>query len=155
MRTCPKCGKIYTDQYLFCGNCGLRTIEKTENGEPCAQDSSNQIKKKSKAPVFMAVFMCMLIAMCGYLYYLYTDMKDSKDYWYGKSRTLSGELDEYKKKADFMDDYVVIVSTSGGDSTLYHKYGCSELDLDSFRVYNYKLAVAEGYEPCEKCIETY
>lgn len=53
------------------------------------------------------------------------------------------------EKSTFLDDYIVIVSAK--NENLYHKYGCSELDLSEFWAYNTELAQSYGYTPCPKC----
>ena len=52
-------------------------------------------------------------------------------------------------KAEFMDDYIRIVSVLTKDG-YYHKYGCEDLDTSSFLVFNINAAMKE-YDPCPKC----
>lgn len=52
------------------------------------------------------------------------------------------------EETKFMDDYVVIV---GDNNNRYHKYGCEDLDLSYFYVYNIDNAKAQGYRACSKC----
>lgn len=60
------------------------------------------------------------------------------------------ELNTYKSKAEFMDNYIVICYTS--DPDYYHKYGCEHVDSDSsFLAYNVN-AAANKYTPCPYCI---
>lgn len=51
-------------------------------------------------------------------------------------------------KAEFMDNYVVIV---GDSNNKYHKYGCEDLDLSQFYAFNVENARAQGYRACSKC----
>jgi hypothetical protein len=52
-------------------------------------------------------------------------------------------------KLSFMDSHVVIVADDG--SKLYHKYGCSRLNLSYFWIYNSEAAWDRGYRPCSYC----
>lgn len=51
-------------------------------------------------------------------------------------------------KTWFMDNCVVIV---GDSNNKYHKYGCEDLDLSYFYVFNVENARAQGYRACSKC----
>lgn len=53
------------------------------------------------------------------------------------------------EKLSFMDSHVVIVADDG--SKLYHKYGCSRLNLSYFWIYNSEAAWDKGYRPCSYC----
>lgn len=52
-------------------------------------------------------------------------------------------------KSIFMDDYVVIVADDG--TKQYHKYGCEDLDLSYFWVYNEQAAISKGYHAHSNC----
>lgn len=55
------------------------------------------------------------------------------------------------EKAQFMDDYIVIVPD---DEEIYHKYDCYLLDdMKQFIAFNMAYADADGYTPCSDCIE--
>ena len=77
-----------------------------------------------------------------------------------EKNTLSAQVTEYKDKyydilfdrvgkESFMDEHVVIVCNDG--TKKYHKYGCEDLNLSYFWVYNTEAAIDEGYKMCKKC----
>ena len=71
-----------------------------------------------------------------------------------KITSLQNEQDPFAtvtaySKAEFMDNYVVIVPDDG--KKMYHKYGCSKLSLSYFWVYNIEAAKDQGYKPCSYC----
>lgn len=55
----------------------------------------------------------------------------------------------YKKKADFLDEYIVFVQDDG--TGYYHTYDCSKFTSSSFWAYNRSLAKSQGYKPCPHC----
>jgi len=69
--------------------------------------------------------------------------------WKAEANRYKAAWETYKDKAEFMNDYVVIVSDDG--TKLYHKYDCSRLDLSYFWVYNTEAAEVEGYSACPYC----
>lgn len=58
---------------------------------------------------------------------------------------------KYKDKAAFLDKYVVFVMND--NSRRYHTYDCEEFTHSNFWTYSPKLAEAQGFKPCPKCIE--
>ncbi len=50
--------------------------------------------------------------------------------------------------SNFYNDHAAIVSNDG--LNLYHKYGCADLDLSYFWIYNIE-AIPSQLSPCEKC----
>ncbi len=55
----------------------------------------------------------------------------------------------YKKKADFLDNYIVFIQD---DSTnYYHSYDCPKFTNSSFWAYNRSLAKSHGYIACPNC----
>ena len=57
---------------------------------------------------------------------------------------------KYKDKATFLDKYVVFVVNDG--SNRYHTYDCELFTHSNFWTYSPKLAEAQGFRPCTKCI---
>lgn len=58
---------------------------------------------------------------------------------------------KYKDKAAFLDKYVVFVVNDG--SKRYHTYDCELFTHANFWTYSPKLAEAQGFTACPKCIE--
>lgn len=66
----------------------------------------------------------------------------------GQSSNITQYLD-YKKKADFLDSYIVFVLN---DSTgYYHTYDCPDFTNGTFWAYNRSLAKSQGYTACPRC----
>lgn len=53
------------------------------------------------------------------------------------------------EKESFLDNKIAIVSKNG--SNLYHKYGCSDINLNSFWAFDVDSAVSNGFVKCTKC----
>lgn len=58
---------------------------------------------------------------------------------------------KYKDKATFLDTYVVFVVNN--NTNLYHKYDCPDFAGANFWTYSPKLAEAQGFKACPKCIQ--
>ena len=58
---------------------------------------------------------------------------------------------KYKDKATFLDTYVVFVVNN--NTNLYHKYDCPDFTGANFWTYSPKLAEAQGFKACPKCIQ--
>ena len=67
-----------------------------------------------------------------------------------QNRQLEEENGELAEKADFMDDYIRIISTSDNGDRYYHRYGCPNLDSSSFLAYNVN-AAKKNADPCPEC----
>ena len=59
------------------------------------------------------------------------------------------KLSSYKEQIEFMDRSVAICPADG--TGLYHKYGCEDLDLSSYYIYNISQAPNKGFSPCSLC----
>ena len=67
----------------------------------------------------------------------------------GGSGTNTTQYLNYKKKADFLDSYIVFVQD---DSTgYYHTYDWANFTSTTFWAYNRSLAKSQGYTPCPVC----
>ena len=55
----------------------------------------------------------------------------------------------YRKKAQFMDSYVVFVENN--NTGYYHTYDCEAFAKKSFWAYSRKLAESNGFKPCPDC----
>lgn len=123
------------------------------------------IKSKSKnKKIFTLLFVAVLFFIIGYLSYnLYVSNnliyeKDSKiSDLEKKNSTLKVQftksvlqLDNYKSKCNFMDDYVAICPVDG--KGLYHQHNCNKYDSSkSFYIYNIGQAEQQGFNPCPDC----
>ena len=65
--------------------------------------------------------------------------------------TLTQQVAGYQTEVEFYDTYVVFVMLSSSDK-YYHKYDCADFTKRNFLAYSVKLAEANGYSPCPKCI---
>lgn len=59
-------------------------------------------------------------------------------------------FDVSNKKAQFLDEYIVIVPTN---TSTYHKYGCPYLDLSSFSACNVEIAEDCEFIKCDYCCD--
>lgn len=65
-------------------------------------------------------------------------------------RTLeaTAELNKWEAKANFVDNYIAIVTKTG---KCYHRFGCPHASSGSFWAYNVNAAKARGYSACSDC----
>lgn len=128
------------------------------------EQKKEKIKLSTLFNIFCILVIILLILVVGYLYLdwsdtnsLLSDKNKEIDKLHKTISTQKQELTEYKTKSQdyekqiqFMDNYVAICPLNG--SGLYHKYGCSKLDLtSSFMIYNVSQAPNEGFAPCSYC----
>lgn len=166
---CLTCGNPLPDDSEFCQYCGKK-IETPKKEKPRGSVF------KSVCIGVLAVF-CM--ALIGLNVYQYTKNKTMNEQLIQATETIweqektitkqkhtisdqeaeigmleikvSGyrkDLGEALAKTVFMDDYVVII---GDSNNKYHKYGCEDLDLTEFLVYNIENAKYQGHRACSKC----
>lgn len=69
--------------------------------------------------------------------------------WQTQTRQAQDELEDVREKAEFLEQYIVIVPEDG--TGLFHKYGCPVLHLDEFRAFHTNAALLNGYKPCPEC----
>ena len=55
----------------------------------------------------------------------------------------------YKKKADFLDSYIVFVQDD--NTNYYHSYDCPKFNSSTFWAYSRSLAKSQGYIACPSC----
>mgnify|MGYP004537272807 FL=1 len=146
MRICPECKKIYDDSAIYCTECGKKTIEKAPEKAP-EKESASERKNQVSGLAAIAFVFAMTTLLFGVLFVEST--KETNSYRV-KYQEVKEVYNETKEKADFMDDYIRIVSTSTNDG-YYHKYECSDLDTTRFMAFNVDAAIVKGYEPCPKC----
>ena len=70
---------------------------------------------------------------------------------------IQNKYDELKEKhdgcgdkLDFFDEHAVVIADDG--TGIYHRYGCSYLDVSSFWIFNTEYAEYMEYTPCSHCI---
>ena len=69
--------------------------------------------------------------------------------WQAEALEAQSELEAAREKAEFLEQYIVIVPEDG--TGLFHKYGCPRLHLDEFRAFHTNAALLNGYKPCPEC----
>ena len=55
----------------------------------------------------------------------------------------------YKKKADFLDNYIVFIQDD--NTNYFHTYDCNKFTSSTFWAYNRALAKSHGYHACPSC----
>ena len=74
--------------------------------------------------------------------------KDLAEDYLSRLDDLKTTSKEWKKKANFLDAHIVLV-TEGGKK--YHRYDCYHISGKPFWAYNHEAALEKGYEPCLDC----
>ena len=116
--------------------------QKAEQIRAAAGTAGKKGKSRLGWKLFKLVFVMILLG--SVIYYYEEELNTEED----RSERLWEEKEEYRGKAEFMDDYVVII-----EDDIYHRYGCEELNLDSFTVRNILAAEnSSRYAPCPVCI---
>ena len=80
---------------------------------------------------------------------LVENMRNESSASSGTSTVNTNKYLAYKKKADFLDEYIVFVQDDG--TGYYHTYDCDKFNSSSFWAYNRSLAKSQGYKPCPRC----
>lgn len=152
---CQKCGNEIPDNSVFCDVCGERVSLQVGIQQTVQKDAKK--KKRNKSTIILSVFLCLSLIGCGVLGYIairkanlvafksevIKNKNNSIDYY-------ENEVDLLRERAEFLDNYVVIVGDNG--SKYYHKYECGLWrSCDSILVYNEEAARQDGYKPCSIC----
>ena len=105
----------------------------------------------------LSILLAVALAGCGVLGYIairqanlvafksevIKNKNNSIDYY-------ENEMDLLRERAEFLDNYVVIVGDNG--SKYYHKYECGLWRAcESIWIYNEEAARQDGYKPCSIC----
>lgn len=145
---CLKCGQLIPDDSDFCQYCGSRIT----TGKIALQYDDLEEEGSEES-----------IASTSEQDHVFSPQETAISLQEAKISMQEREKEELENAADeairqlhtciaklrFYDKNVVIVPDDG--KLLYHKYGCEELDLSSFWIYNTKLAEANSYKPCDYC----
>lgn len=167
---CQKCGAQLEEYMVFCDQCGTKvepqkTQESQEPQPPSKKESKQQKPRKSfqagnspkKVSGHRWLVLLLTLAVVGFSIlslYFYNQASYYQDQYidYLKYPSLlrdaEEQLEEYEDYITFMDKYVRVIPND--DSGLFHRYGCEDLNLDSFWIYNIGAAENHG-EPCPKC----
>lgn len=147
-----------TPKETFCKKCG----GKINDDKKCTKCGKQYFKITIN--FIIALCLSLIIVVLGTLFGFQIkkslDLENKIQKISKEKDTLSAQVAEYKDKyydelfdridkESFMDNYVVIVCNDG--TKKYHKYGCEDLNLSSFWVYNTDAAVGDGYIMCKKC----
>lgn len=141
---CKKCGNLLNDDKK-CTSCGKQYFKITIN---------------FIIILILSLIIVVLGTLLGFQIKNNLDLENKIQKVDKEKNTLSAQVTEYKNKyydilfdrvgkESFMDEHVVIVCNDG--TKKYHKYGCEDLNLSYFWVYNTEAAIDEGYKMCKKC----
>jgi len=131
----------------YCSNCGCEIDGYSRQCTGCGKQYFKPLSASAIISIVLGVFLCISVALNIYLY-----IKAQEEPTYIVDNKYEKYYDYWKvnqDKVDFMNEFIVIVSDD--NTKLYHKYGCSKLDLDSFWAYNIAAAIGEGYKACPYC----
>ena len=134
---CPHCDQEIPNKSEFCIFCGEKLPQ----------------KKKARTTIILSILLAFSLIVAGgeLVYILIREGQVSQliDNYDHNLAIRKERINELEKKAYFLDNNIAIVPNDG--TRLYHKYGCSNLDLSSFWAYNNNIAIEIGYEPCPQC----
>lgn len=163
---CQKCGAQLEEYMVFCDQCGAKVESQkpqTPQGpqDPSKQKSEGQSVQAGDLPPKTGgrhwLVLLLTLAVVG-VSVLSVYFYNQSNYYQGRYSDLAkypgllqdaeDQLEKYEDYVAFMEKYVRVVPND--DSGLFHRYGCEDLNLDSFWVYNVGAAESRG-DPCPKC----
>ncbi len=145
---CQKCGNEIPDNSVFCDVCGERVSLQVGTQQTVQKDVKK--KKRNKSTIILSVFLCLSLIGCGVLGYIVAEQSSIIASRNRIIQNYQDQLDDYRPKANFLDNYVVIVGDNG--SKYYHKYECGLWrSCESIWIYNEEAARQDGYKPCSIC----
>ena len=148
----------------FCGKCGSQIDSETKKCTGCGKQYFKGLKhyfklifnKKRILPIVLSVLLVFSL-ISNILQQI--DINDYTNIVREKHNTIKEKDEEFweefkkrlnlQQKLNFYEKNAVIVSDDG--TNLYHKYGCEDLDLSYFWIYNTENAKHQGYVPHSKC----
>ncbi|MBQ9166131.1 MAG: hypothetical protein IJX71_04325 [Oscillospiraceae bacterium] len=127
-------------------------LDASPNWPPAEEDPAPG-KHKLSGPLVLSVLLCigLLIGFIAFSVYYQNEISYLEQQLSNARNTVStlqAENAQLQDAADFLDNYIVIISDDG--SNLYHRYGCDDLDTSSFWAYNIH-AATDDYDPCPVC----
>lgn len=173
---CKQCGTTLEEDMLFCIQCGAKIEPPTPADPPTPPDppspsdplepptppkpqSDSGEGPKAKRINWLALVLAVLLVAVTIVA---IQINTNKEYYEGQASHYRRELNEveeelseekalsaeHKKYRDFMESYVRVLPDD--DSGLFHKYGCPDLSLESFWIYNIN-AIESKADPCPNC----
>lgn len=152
------------ERKIYCKKCG----SELDVNKKCTKCGKQYFKFNLR--VFLLIFFIILLIsiICFETYYIYIhqqDIKKLENNFATQTENLEKEKDEMLKTLQkyiqygldtcdellFWHDNAVIVSNNA--TKKYHNYGCEDLMLNSFWIYNTKAAEEKGYTMCKKCYD--
>ena len=166
--TCQKCGAQLEEYMVFCDQCGAKveaqdsSKKKTKKQKKHKSMDGGELPRKRRDLRWLVVLLVLaLIGVSILAIYIYNGSSYYKDQYFEylkypgllhdaeeQLEDAQEQLEEYEESIEFMDKYVRVVPND--DSGLFHRYGCEDLNLDSFWIYNGSAAESHG-DPCPKC----
>lgn len=149
---------------IYCKKCG----SELDNNKKCTGCGKKYFKFNLRV-FLLALFILLLISIISFeAYYIYVHKQDltiQENNFATQKENLEKENDEMLKTLQkyiqygldtsdellFWHEHAVIVSNNA--TKKYHNYGCEDLMLNSFWIYNVQAAEGEGYTMCKKCYE--
>lgn len=145
---CQKCGNEIPDNSVFCDVCGERVSLKAGVQQTVQKDVEKT--KRNKSTIILSIFLILSLIGCGVLGYIVAEQSSMIASRNRIIQNYQDQLDDYRPKAYFLDNYVVIVGNNG--TKTYHKYGCLLLDTtNGYWAFNSEAARGNGYNPCPAC----
>ena len=164
---CQKCGAQLEEYMVFCDQCGAKvepqkpqepqdpSKKKSEQRKSCKSFQASDSPPKTRGRHWLVLLLTLAVVGVSVLsVYFY----NQSNYYQGRYSDLAkypgllqdaeDQLEKYEDYVAFMEKYVRVVPND--DSGLFHRYGCEDLNLDSFWVYNVGAAESRG-DPCPKC----
>ncbi len=139
----------------ICTVCGGQIDPGTKRCTRCGKSYA----KSSGLMIALIAVSCVAVILAGTTIFTSVKFKSAKESIASQQSTIASQqstidglnetINDYKPKAEFMDEYVVIVVE--GDTKYYHKFGCPAIADKTFWVFNVNYAVYQGYTADPYC----
>lgn len=143
---------------IYCKKCG----GKLDNNKQCLQCQKKYFKVNRNFIIttLLSVFLVIAIITIFIFQFQLKTLKSNLIQKENELKVAQEKADEFSKKyfserwdniskENFFDNAAVIVCNDGTNK--YHKYGCEDLNLSYFWIYNTEAAIDKGYIMCKKC----
>lgn len=139
-------------EYVIPTSTTASLIGSTDGNIPATTEPTVQTTFSKTAKLVITLLCCCIVAFgvfSGYLLDKNNTLKEQVAAKIYTNKVLQNKLNEKTTELSFWNEHAVIVADDG--TKKYHKYGCEDLGLSYFWIYNSEAAEGMGYKPCSKC----
>ena len=137
-RYCSRCGNLVDPDTKKCTGCGKQYFR------------GIRFTKFSITVIALVSVVAVVSALCIVQHSDIQALKDEIDTKQTTINRLISDSNDNWDRLDFYDNAVVVIGDDGTE--MYHKYGCSKLDISNgYWILNEEAADYDGYKRCSRC----